>query len=161
MEYLRVVRAYVESCSPGESILDVGCGGTDVVCFGDFQHRCAINKQPLSVQSYEGVSLIIGDWLQIALPRPRYTVVTCCQVIEHQVDSVVDQFARKLLSVAETLIISAPYLWPANACRHHHQDPVSVRKLAGWFGNPATYEIVHDGKLRRIVAMFQQGETNG
>lgn len=159
LNYYRVVRAYVESCSPGESILDVGCGGTDVVYYGEFDRRDAINKQPIDPNHYPGVNLLIGNWLDIQPPVDRYSAVTCCQVLEHLPDPILFRFAAKLKEAADNLIVSVPYMWPEGLCHYHVQDPVGMAALELWLGKPTTHEIVYDGKRARLVALYQKGDS--
>tara|TARA_R110002073_G_scaffold20209_5_gene72802 strand:- start:6689 stop:7195 length:507 start_codon:yes stop_codon:yes gene_type:complete len=154
MNYYSAVKDAIEQHSPGESILDVGCGGTDTVMAGSFKRRYAINKDAIPNWKPDA-ELIIGPWPEVELPQSRFDVVTCCQVIEHLPDEVIPEFVSRLEAVAGVLIVSVPYLWPKGLCRYHTQDPVHLSKFRGWFTRKISrLRIVEDDNLKRLVAVF-------
>jgi hypothetical protein len=71
----------------------------------------------------------------------------CLQVLEHVED--VEVFAKKLLSLANHVVISVPYMWPAESCDHHCNDPVSDDKLEAWFGMAPTSSSIVEEPARR------------
>ncbi|EMI21548.1 hypothetical protein RMSM_01527 [Rhodopirellula maiorica SM1] len=154
MNYYAAVREAIEKHSPGESILDVGCGGTDTVMAGSFDRRYAVNQTPIPDWPCDA-ELIIGTWPEVELPESRFDVVTCCQVIEHLPDEAIPAFVAKLEAVAETLIVSVPFMWPKGMCKYHRQDPVDEEKFRGWFSRqPGSISVIQDGRLCRLVAVL-------
>ena len=151
LRYYRAVREEIMRHSPGDSILDVGCGGTDLVETGDFADRLAINLQP--IESYPS-PMIVGRWPFVVLPRAKYDVVLCCQVLEHLDDYEIPNFCNRLHQVARTLIVTVPHLWPAGRCKHHKQDPVDIDKLTRWLGVPGCWQIIVDGTAERLLAVW-------
>lgn len=155
LNYYKSVKRHIEALSPGLSILDVGCGGTDTVHAGQFTHRCVVNREPIDVDAYQGIDIVMGEWPDVSLPRDHYDVVTCCQVLEHLTDDQIPAFVDKLKATAGVLIVSVPHLWPNGLCKYHVQDPVDLEKLTRWMGTPAkSSEIVMDDGLGRLIAVF-------
>lgn len=155
LNYYHTVRRYIERHSPGKSILDIGPGGTDIVMTGNFAERTVVNREPLPVDTYPGVEIIIGEWPDVMPRGRRFSVVSCCQVIEHLPDEKIPAFIDAIFSASRHVIISVPYHWPEGLCSYHPQDPVTMAKLIKWTGQePRMCEVVEDGGLRRIVAEF-------
>jgi hypothetical protein len=154
LQYYGVVRQYLEKTSPGQSILDVGCGGTPTVYAGDYEFRTAVNLEPLP--HYPGVETVIGDFATVTLPRKLFSAVACCQVLEHLTDAQLPRFVRRLFAVAErSLVVSVPYKWRAGACSDHHQDPIDRPKLRKMLGRQWTeHQIVRDDGVDRIVVWY-------
>ncbi len=152
LNYYKAVRGEILRYSPGESILDVGCGGTDIVLTGDFSIRHAVNATPIDPFPAE---LFVGSWPEIELPRERYDVVTCCQVLEHLRNEAIPPFVRRLKETAGVLIVSVPYRWRAGRCKSHKQDPVTEKKLEKWMGKPSRLRVIEDGTLSRMIATYE------
>lgn len=152
LNYYKKVKEYILDLPCCDSIMDVGCGGTDVVLTGDFKNRTVVNKQKLNVE-YPNTNVIIGDWLDVSVCE--HEIVTCCQVLEHLETEKIKPFIDKLQEKSKYLIVSVPYLWKKGACRYHKQDPINKEKFFGWFGCESfQYEIVDDNGCKRIVALF-------
>lgn len=73
-------------------------------------------------------------------PGRAYDFVTCLQVLEHIGPA--RKFARKLFTLADRVLISVPYQWPAGLEKSHCQDPVDFRKLRRWTGRDPTYWVI-------------------
>lgn len=151
MNYYKAVKREIFKHSPGASILDVGCGGTDLVMTGEFKYRVAVNTEPIRMFD---TALIVGRWPNIDLPLEKFDVVLCCQVIEHLEDNEIEPFVAKLKAVANNLIVSLPYYWTKGVEQSHKQDPVTDIKLKKWLGIPKRSRIIKDQNLRRIVLTF-------
>lgn len=159
LRYYGLVRRWLDELGRGGLLVDVGGANTPVVTWGQFEERIAVD--PSSPYSGEGVSVCKQDWMDFVMPGDA-TVTTCLQVLEHLPDERVAPFARKLLAHTEWAIISVPYLWPRGTCKHHLQDPVSRQKLIGWCGRqPVRSRIVQDGRLKRLVALFEGDGVRG
>lgn len=154
LEYYRLVRRALERFSPGESIIDIGCGGTPVVYAGDFASRTVVNREP--IPEYPAVETIIGKFPEVVLPKKRYSVVSCCQVLEHLTDAEMGPFVKRLFSLAQRgLVVSVPYKWREGACKHHRQDPIDRAKLRQMLGRQWNgHTIVRDDGVERIVVWF-------
>lgn len=153
LKYYQVVREMILDYSPGESILDVGCGGSDIVLTGDFVVRQAVNTLPLEGFS---VPLAVGTWPDVELPRETYDVVTCMQVMEHLPDQVIPAFAERLRAVAEkVLIVTVPFKWPKGVCKYHLQDPVDRDKMYSWLGRATEERVIRDRNVERLVCLYQ------
>lgn len=146
--YYQTVRDLLQGMGPQESLLDVGCFDTPVSTWGEFQRRSAVNLT--DCPRYEGVQYHIGDYLRMQLPR--HSVITCLQVIEHFTDAVVAQWADKLLSGADTVIVSVPFQWPAGQEEGHIQDPIDEFKFLQMMGNPPHSTLTLTGS--RLVGVF-------
>ena len=156
--YYEVVRRHLEETGPGRILMDVGSHETPVVTFGRFARRIAVDACRCS--EFPGVESHVADWLEFELGE-RASVITCLQVLEHLPDAAVGPFARKLLSSADVVIVSVPYLWPAGQDADHLQDPIDEAKLAAIMGRePSESTIVaeHPSQLshRRLVAVYRQ-----
>lgn len=151
--YYKAVRRLLESLGRGNSILDVGSANTPVATYGDFENRYRVDKSKL--EELEGVNTVHSDWMDFCVNR-SYSVVVCCQVIEHLTDDEIKPFVDKLFESGENVIISVPYLWPEDACEGHHQDPINLEKFTRLVGgrDPYTLTIENDSTIRRLVALF-------
>jgi len=153
MKYYQAVRELVERFSPGKTLIDVGNGGTEVVKFGEFERRIAINIDP--VELGDGVEVVVGRWPDV-VPIESADVVTCCQVIEHLTDELIPPFVDQLFAVANTLIVTVPYKWPKGIEKYHKQDPIDEAKLDRLMGRmPDDLEVIADKKTRRMVALYR------
>lgn len=150
--YYRTVRRLLESLGPRESILDVGCWDSPVATWGDFRIRYAVDSQRRP--GIAEVTKIVGTWPETAeLFRRPVSVVTCLQVLEHVDDT--RAFAKALFAVArECVIISVPYKWPVGECKHHVHDPIDEAKLEWMTGETPRERILTNGKLTRMVAIY-------
>ena len=138
------------------SLIDVGSHGTSMAeAFDWIPERVALDlREPYSSPAVTGIK---ADFFAFA-PERRYDMALCLQVLEHVPDA--KGFARKLLQVADRVLVSVPYNWPKNRNRFHCQDPVDEKKLAAWFGREPDYTIVvaepfrEDAIARRLIAYF-------
>lgn len=154
LRYYQRVKQAVLDHSPGESLLDVGAGGTDTVLTGEFARRTAVNRDAMNVDYGPSVRVVIDDWMRTDVDA--HQVVTCCQVIEHLRDAELGPFVAKLFALcSRALIVSVPYRWPAHICKYHPQDPIDGEKLDRIMGRrPDRSEIVTDEGHRRIIAEY-------
>lgn len=152
LNYYKKVKDYICDLPCNESIMDVGCGGTDVVLVGDFKYRTVVNREELNVE-YPNTNVIIGDWLKVSVCK--HEIITCCQVLEHLQDKEIEPFIKKLQEKSKYLIVSVPYKWKKGSCQYHKQDPIDEEKFFGWFGVESfQYEIVQDETCKRLIALF-------
>jgi hypothetical protein len=144
--YYRYVFALAERlAAPARSLIDVGSNTTSLAEELDWiPERVALDiSNPYASEAVRGVR---ADFLAFE-PEARFDFALCLQVLEHIPDATA--FARKLQEVAERVLVSVPYQWPAGACDRHCQDPVDETKLAGWFGRAPDYQIIVQEPLRR------------
>lgn len=137
--------------SSAQSVLDVGAANTQFIQWLDWiPKRTALDLVP--PPPLENIQTIGGDFLSWR-PTNYYDLLTCLQVLEHL--EYPDYFARKLLYIGRTVVVSVPFNWPRHECQWHRQDPVDLRKLESWFGVPALdSEIVEDLGMQRLIAVF-------
>lgn len=164
MAYYGIARQWVAEVSPGNAILDIGSGGTDVVCAGDYRARHAIDRR---LQDVPGVTHYQGQWPSVVGPLATYHTVVCLQVIEHLTDDEVAPFMNRLHTTwLDTLIVSTSHKWPRGACQHHNQDPIDSEKLLQLLDTHTVplmpsmssllvdEKIVVDGRRERILMRF-------
>jgi len=151
LNYYKTVIDWLEGSGHHNSIMDVGGWDTPIITYGSFDRRIAVDLNPQP--EIGGVERIVGDFLHVDVPH--VSVVTCLQVMEHVPDPVA--FAQKLLTTADTVLVSVPYKWPKDACKHHIHDPIDIPKFFGWFGgiDPIRFTIVKDGSVFRMVAQWE------
>jgi hypothetical protein len=154
--YYQVARILATGlATDADSVLDVGSHGAPYLeWFEDVPHRTSLDL----VEPYRapGIESITSDFLTW-VPDRRYDLVMCFQVLEHVPDA--RSFARKLLATGRIIVISVPYRWRAGASRNHVQDPVTMRKLVGWFGRrPDFTQLVREPKqgTERLVCVFDE-----
>jgi hypothetical protein len=146
LEYYQVVKRWLEQ-TPGESIVDVGCGGCPVATWGDFKKRKAINLQPFP--EIPGVENVVANWLDYEMEP--VSVITCLQVLEHLEDDVLFRFKEKIFDNCDKAIISVPYKWEKGLEPSHVQDPIDLRKFLGMVGKePVRMRIAS----HRMVCFF-------
>ncbi|BBO31050.1 hypothetical protein PLANPX_0662 [Lacipirellula parvula] len=155
--YYKIVRHLLEDHGPGELIIDVGGGSTPVATYGHFRERLSIDQDV--TPSIEGVRSVRSDWMEFTPARPA-SVVLCLQVLEHLEDELVRPFAEKLFSSGRLVIISVPYKWDRNKCRHHKQDPIDERKLHRITGRQPLESLVvterpNRAGSRRLIAVYE------
>lgn len=151
LPYYQAVKTCMESLTKKitlESVLDIGCGGCPTATWGSFHVREAINLEPCP--PIPGVELYIYDWMQFRA-KPKYSLITCMQVLEHLSDEELPAFVEKIWTHARNVIISVPYKWEKGACSDHKQDPIDEAKLRKIMGRPSS-EVVISGS--RMVALY-------
>ncbi len=162
--YYKYIRSMMGRLSAdSQSLIDVGSYNTSLSEEFDWiPERFALDiREPYSSAKVQGIS---ADFLTFE-PGRRYDFATCFQVLEHIDDA--GAFAKKLLSVADRVLVSVPYLWPEGQHPQHVQDPVDEAKLASWFGRAPNYQIVvqeplrEGGFSRRLIAYFDAAAVPG
>jgi hypothetical protein len=121
-----------------EAVLDVGAKGCPHLEWFDFvEERVSLDlKLPYFAP---GVTSITGDFLDWT-PHRHFELVTCLQVLEHVPRA--EEFAQKLLKVADVVVVSVPYRWPAGRHPDHVNDPVDEKKMLAWFGRPPNFTTI-------------------
>jgi hypothetical protein len=154
LRYYRVVKELLEAVSPGESILDVGCADTPIATWGTFAKRHTVDLR--TDPKLEGVESHVGDFLEWD-PPGRFSVVTCLQCLEHLEHGEVRRFSGKLQRIADVLVVSVPWKWPAGAAPSHRLDPIDFTRFF-WMMRGSEhlrfFQVVKDRKLERAVACF-------
>jgi hypothetical protein len=98
-----------------------------------------------------------GDIFELDFGQ-TFDVCTCFQVLEHVPDAT--RFARKLLQLAPTVLVSVPYRWPRTPpTKGHVHDPVSYYKLSRCMGRRANYHMIVQEpfggrKSSRLIAIY-------
>lgn len=98
------------------------------------------------------------------VPKQKFDIVLCLQVLEHLTDP--KRAVDKIKALTDTVILSVPYKWdPRKTARAGHvQDPVDEAKLDGWVGRkPVSSTIVNEPFLPefpRLVAWYYFGSKS-
>ena len=147
-EVVRFARLYVPK---GRSVIDVGAGQTQVLRELDWFDR-RVSLDVTYRPSQRGIERIEADFMEYRA-NETFDLVLCLQVLEHL--DAPGPFARKLLSLGRTTIISVPYRWPAGDYPPHVQDPVDEVKLEAWTcRKPTAMSIVADHGSERLIAVY-------
>jgi hypothetical protein len=149
-EVQRLAKAYAPS---GRQVIDVGALGADFLCRLEwFERRVALDRRAMPQR--QGIETVTTDFMTYQ-PEGHFDLVLCLQVLEHLEEPGV--FARRLLDVGRTVIISVPYKWPKEYCKYHVQDPVDEAKLESWTQRePIETIIVEDEGQKRLIAVYQE-----
>ena len=139
------------------SLIDVGTGGCPYLEWFDWiPDRVSFDlRSPYTSETVRGIE---GDIMGYRFEE-RFDACTCLQVLEHVPD--VKPFARRLLEIARTVVVSVPHRWPPRTTPGHVQDPVTARKLNAWMGRRANYAIVvaepfRGAKGERLIAVYDE-----
>lgn len=153
--YLYATRQICRHFSPRpRSVIDIGSNGTPILEWfrdsADTLYSLDLRKPYQS----DGVESITADLLEFPVHR-KFALATCLQVIEHVPDA--GRFARKLLQLADTLIVSVPFRWLPGFCEEHLHDPVDEEKLLEWFERPPDYRYLATelNGIRRLIAVYR------
>jgi SAM-dependent methyltransferase len=137
------------------SMVDVGSGNCPYLEWFDWiQDKRSVDiRVPYQSDTVQGIQ---GDIHELTFDR-KFDLCTCFQVLEHVPDAA--QFAHRLQELAETIIVSVPYKWPANSTKGHVHDPVTYAKLTEWMGREANYKIIarepfRSQKHERLIAIY-------
>jgi hypothetical protein len=140
------------------SILDVGCADTPIATHGRFIERYTVDikKWP----QLPNVSMIVGDFRTVELPRKKFSIVTCLQTIEHIVNP--RDFVQRLIEVTNAvLIISIPWMWRVGACPGHVNDPMDAETMFSLTDlQPNNLLIVKDGYMERAIFEYIMSVQN-
>lgn len=142
-------------CGKPDSVIDVGSNATPTLEW----HRATATRL-VSVDLHrpyiaEGVESITSNFLEYT-PEEHFDLVTCFQVLEHVPDPVA--FARKLLEIGSTVVVSVPYKWAKGRCKHHLHDPVTERKMKKWFGRRPdfSYLATELTGVKRLINVYRR-----
>lgn len=146
-EVLRLVELHMGAAT---SIVDVGSSETDVIeHLPGFAERHTVDIR--YVPPRRGIRRHTADFLDWR-PPAHFDLAMCLQVLEHLHDPA--PFARKLFDIADRVIISVPYRWPAGACTGHVQDPVDESMLAAWTGREPDHIVICEDERERLIAVY-------
>lgn len=137
--YYQVVRIICEHIGKkAESIIDVGSAGCPVVDWYPWiPERSSIDiSRPYEAADVTSFKEDFLSWM----PDKHYEIVTCLQVLEHITDA--KSFAKKLLELGKTLIVTVPYKWKEDKTASHIHDPVDEQKMFDWFGREPNFQYV-------------------
>jgi hypothetical protein len=140
-----------------KSMIDVGSANAPYMDSFDWvQTRHALDIQrPYSSPNVKGIK---ADFLEFQ-PEIRYDLAVCFQVLEHIKPA--KEFAQKLLSIADGVLISVPHKWPEGSHFDHHNDPVSLDKIIDWFGRAPDHHVIvqepfgNYAKRERLFCYYQ------
>ena len=141
-----------------QSMIDVGTASCPYLEWFDWIPEKVSFDMATPYQS-ENVLGIQGDFLDYEFDR-EFDILTCLQVLEHVPDA--SAFARRLLEVSQTVVISVPFKWRAEAVSDHIHDPIDGKKIRRWFGRKPNYTIVVQEPFRtprRLIAIFDRDPT--
>lgn len=154
MMYYRYIDVLVRAmAADARSMIDVGSSNTPVIEWFDWIHRRdALDlREPYASENVRGIKANFITYV----PEERYDFATCLQVLEHVPD--VTPFARHLLEVAESVLVSVPFMWPKGRTVSHVHDPVSLENLIDWMGREPQYHVLVTEPLSsvtRLIAYF-------
>lgn len=135
-----IVRRIIEkfaNLSPGDTILDIGCGtGAILKALSEKYRVVGIDMSPLAVEysKKRGLSEVFEMPVE-DFPAERYTVKAALllDVIEHIDDDLaVLKRAREIVSPDGRVIITVPaymWMWSAHDVLHHHKRRYGARQL--------------------------------
>ena len=152
--YLYAAQAICQKyCPKPLSVIDVGSNRTPTL---EWHRATAIRLVSVDLRRpYEatGVESITSDFFAYD-PGVPFDLVTCFQVLEHIPDPT--PFARKLLEVGRTCIVSVPFKWEKGKCKGHIHDPVDAEKMLGWFGRKPKYQYIATelNKVKRLIQVY-------
>jgi len=151
-----VVRELATALGSGATaVLDVGSNRTP--CLDWFpQAKFRTSVDPRGPYAGEGIESVTADFLAWEAPR-HYDLALCLQVIEHVPDA--PAFCRKLLAVADIVIVSVPYKWARGRNKEHLHDPIDKARMRSWFGRNANYSYVcREVKTndRRLIQVYDR-----
>ena len=153
--YVLYVQELVRILEPdAKSAIDVGARDTPIMeGFDWIEDRSTLDySNPYSSERVKGIS---ANFFEFDSPK-HYDLALCLQVLEHVQDAV--SFAQKLFQIADRVMITVPYKWPAGANKWHVQDPVDFNKLHSWTGRePLISAVIQERQgSRRILAYYRQ-----
>jgi hypothetical protein len=135
------------------TLLDVGCRDTPVAQWGQFIRRYSVDY--LDRPPLKDVMAFKKDFLSWKPPE-HFSVITCCQVLEHLGDAELPLFVSKMKAISDYMIITVPFMWSKGDEEGHKQDPISKEKFHGMIGKiPVEEIIVLDGKRARLCALIR------
>jgi hypothetical protein len=142
------------------SLIDVGTANCPYLEWFDWiPTRVSFDRAP--PYRSETVTGLQGDFITHDFDR-RFDVCTCLQVLEHVPDPAA--FARKLLRVADVVVVSVPFMWGAGTVADHVNDPIGRDTMRRWFGRRPNYAVVVEEpfrKPRRLIAVYEPGRKGG
>lgn len=143
-----------------DTIVDVGSGNTPVLEEFDWARR-RLSIDIRKPYESDGVEALVCDIMTVR-DLPRFDLCLCLQVLEHVPDA--GAFARRLLELADVVIVSVPYRWAGRTKGHIH-DPVDEDKLRDWMGRDPVFSLLveeprdHKQNRRLISAYDPQGRS--
>ncbi len=141
--------------SEATSLIDVGTGNCPYLeWFPWIDRRVSIDIQGPYVSS--GVLGIEANVLDHQF-KDQFDLCLCLQVLEHVPDP--KRFARRLLELADIVIITVPFDWPEGQTKGHLHDPVDLKKLTKWVGRTPNFSTVVTEPFRykkhqRLLAVY-------
>ena len=153
--YLHVCKQIIKIVgSSATTIVDVGSNRTPILEFLPMvENRYSVDPQ--TPYENEGIISVFEDFLLFSPPPAvNFQLGTCLQVMEH-VSNPYD-FAQRLLSVCEVVLISVPYLEPPGANPGHIHSMINLETIEKWFGKSPnfTYVAVEMSGDERIICLF-------
>lgn len=120
------------------SMVDVGSNKSPYLEWFDWiPDRVSVDlEKPYQSEAVKGIE---GNIFDLKFEQP-FDLCSCMQVLEHVPEP--EPFARRLLELGRTLLVSVPYRWPRGSHREHVNDPVDLEKLELWFGRKPNYHLV-------------------
>ena len=138
-----------------QSMIDVGTASCPYLEWFDWIPERVSFDMATPYQS-ENVVGIQGNFMEFDFER-EYDILTCLQVLEHVPNAW--KFARKLLEISKTVVVSVPYKWGADAVSDHIHDPIDGKKLRRWMGRKPNYSIIVQEPFRvprRLIAVYDR-----
>ena len=141
--------------SNARSVIDVGSTTGFLSWLYWIDERVQLDLGPFP-ESYDGIEQVQADFMREDVPELKrtYDLCLCSQVIEHIEDP--RPFCERLVSIADSLIVSVPYKWREGAVSGHIHDPVDEEKLRSWMRRRPNHSIIVQEPFgpRRFIAWY-------
>ena len=136
--YNYVFEAAKKFIPSANSIIDIGSNGIPFIEELDWIN----NRYSLDInRPYESEN-VVGykeDFLKF-VPKMHYDAALCMQTLEHIDDP--KEFAKKIFEIADHIILTVPYKWPAGSCKWHVHDMIGLDTMKEWTGMDPDYYLV-------------------
>ncbi|WP_170606523.1 class I SAM-dependent methyltransferase [Ruegeria arenilitoris] len=137
------------------SLIDVGTGNCPYLeWFPWIGRRVSIDiSSPYVSNNVEGIEANVLNYQF----KERFDLCLCLQVLEHVPDPI--SFSRRLLEIADLVVITVPFQWPEGQTKGHLNDPVDLKKLTKWVGRSPNFSTVIAEPFRfkkheRLLAIY-------
>jgi hypothetical protein len=154
--YLFAAREVCGRCCPNpKSVIDVGSNQTPTLEWHRGASSRLVSLDLVRPYMADGVESVVADVFAYD-PGTMFDLVTCFQVLEHVPNPVA--FARRLMELGDTVVVSVPFEWPKGKCAPHIHDPVDRAKMRVWFGREPVFDYVATElhKTERLIQVYRQ-----
>ena len=138
----------------GKRVLDIGCGDTPIVLWGDFEWRYAMDTGNFSSWFPPTVSFIQEDFTTFDFNGVIYDCIICLQVLEHIQD--IQDIINKIISNCDVCILSLPHMWKPDPVHYHNF--ISVEQFLAYINlKPEKFVIT---KCNRMIGLWRPNASH-